>query len=69
MPVVTGRLDAPAQTEALLQQGERAPLRLLVGVVFANQDFDLLGKQPADRGIALRGENLWPCAMLQANRA
>ena len=42
VPLVTGRLDTAAEMEPLLQQCERAPLGLLVGVVFADERFDLL---------------------------
>src|SRR5688572_1133943 len=58
MPVVSSRLDASAEVQALIQQRERAPLRLLVRVVFSNQQLDLAGEEAADRSIPLGRENL-----------
>ena len=45
VPLVTGRLDTAAEMEPFLQERERAPLGLLVGIVFADKRFDLFGEQ------------------------
>jgi hypothetical protein len=47
VPLVTGRLNAAAQVESLVEKCQRPPLGLLVRVVVSDERFNLRG--PAGR--------------------
>ena len=58
VPLVTGCFDAAAEVKSLVEEYERPTLRLLVGIVLADERPDLLREQAADRRVALGREDL-----------
>jgi hypothetical protein len=58
MPLISGSPDATTEMESSVEECERLSLRLLVGIVLAHEQFDLLREQSTDRGVALGRENL-----------
>lgn len=58
MPFVPARSNYSADVKALVEKRHRLPFGTFVGFFVPNQEFDLLGKQPADRSLTSGGENL-----------
>jgi hypothetical protein len=70
MPLVASDVNPSAKMEATIEQVESLPLGLLVGIIRADEMFDLFGQEAADGRVALRREDLCPEQRLaiEANR-
>src|SRR3979411_3329102 len=58
MQVVPGASNHAAQVKALIEERHRLPLGTLVGLLFATNNFNLLGNETADRSGTPSGKNL-----------
>jgi hypothetical protein len=57
MQLISGISDHTAQMKTLIEQHGRLSLGTLIGFLFAYENFDLLGQEPADGSSATGSED------------